>query len=68
MNTIETGSSSSNIIIYVMTVIGTTLTDHWYLIGMFAFGAIHAFVAYQKNQREEEIHALNVAKLKSYNE
>jgi len=68
VNTIETGSNSSNLIVYAMTLIGTTLTDHWYLIGMLAFGAIHAFVAWQKNKRENEIHALNVEKLKSCND
>ncbi len=68
MNTIETGSSNSNLIVYVMTLIGTTLTDNWYLIGMFAFGAVHAFIAWQKNKREKELHALNVEKLKSFHE
>ena len=68
MNTIETGSTWSNLIVYAMTSVGMMLTDHWYLIGMLAFGAIHAFVAWQKNKRENEIHALNVEKLKSKHE
>lgn len=46
-----------------MTLIGTTLTEHWYLIGMFAFGAVHAYVALQGNKRNKELHELKVQAL-----
>lgn len=63
MNTIETGSSSSNLIVYAMTLIGTFMTDNWYLVIMGIFGAVHVFVAIRGHKRAEELHKL---KLKEY--
>lgn len=63
MNTIGTGSSKADVILYLMTLLATTMADHWYLIGMFSFGAIHAYVGLERNKREKELHRIKVEKM-----
>ena len=60
MNTISTGSGKADAILYLMTLLATTMAENWYLIGMFGFGAVHAYVSLQRNKREKEIHAKKI--------
>lgn len=65
MNTIDTANNSTNIVVYLMTVTGTFLTENWYLVGMFIFGLAHVLIAIQKNQREKELHAIKIKALEA---
>ena len=48
-----TGSNFANIMLYAMTLAGTFLAEHWYLVIMIVFGGIHAYAAIRKHKREE---------------
>lgn len=63
MSTIETGSNSSNAVVYAMTLLGTFVTDNWYLIIMVLFGLVHVFIAIVRNKREDELHKAKLAKI-----
>jgi len=49
-----TGSNTANILLYLATLAGTFLAEHWYLVIMVFFGGIHAYAAWRKHKREEE--------------
>ncbi len=63
MNTTDTGHNGTNLLVYVMTMMGTFLTENWYLVIMVVFGFIHVYVAFQRNIREKELHAIKVKAL-----
>lgn len=65
MNTTDTGHSGTNLLVYVMTMMGTFLTEEWYLVIMVVFGFIHVYVAFQRNVREKELHKVKIEALKS---
>lgn len=64
MNTTDTGHSGTNLLVYVMTMMGTFLTEEWYLVIMVVFGFIHVYVAFQRNVREKELHKVKIEALK----
>jgi len=63
VNTTDTGHNGTNLLVYVMTMMGTFLTENWYLVIMVVFGFIHVYVAFQRNIREKELHAIKVKAL-----
>jgi len=63
MNSLHTGHNGTNILLYLMTTLGTFLTENWYLFIMVVFGFAHVYVAWQRNNREKEIHALKIKSL-----
>lgn len=65
MNTTDTGHNGTNLLIWVMTTIATFLTKEWYLVIMVAFGLVHAYVAFQRNSREKELHKVKIEALKN---
>lgn len=65
MNSMNTGHNGTNFLLYLMTVLGTFLSQNWYLVIMVIFGLAHVFVAWQRNSREKELHDLKVRALKS---
>lgn len=64
MNTTDTGHTGTNLLVYVMTMMGTFLTEEWYLVIMVVFGFIHVYVAFQRNVRERELHDIKLAAAK----
>jgi hypothetical protein len=48
-----------------MTMMGTFLTENWYLVIMVVFGFIHVYVAFQRNVREKELHEIKVRALEA---
>jgi hypothetical protein len=54
MNTGDTGHNGTNFLIYAMTMMGTFLTENWYLVIMIAFGLVHVYVAFQRHLRDEK--------------
>lgn len=65
MNTTETGHNGTNFLLYAMTMLGTFLTDNWYLVIMVAFGLIHVYVAFQRHLRDKRKFELEMQKLES---
>ena len=64
MNSISTGHNGTNFLLYVMTMLGTFLTENWYLVIMVVFGLVHVYVAWQRNVRERELHDIKLAAAK----
>lgn len=67
MNTTDTGHSGTNLLIYAMTMMGTFLTENWYLVIMVVFGLIHVYVAFQRHQRDKKKFDLEMESLKAKN-
>lgn len=67
MNTTDTGHTGANLLIYAMTMMGTFLTDEWYLVIMVVFGFVHVYVAWKRNGRENELHEAKIESLKNGN-
>lgn len=65
MNSLNTGHTGTNLLLYVMTMLGTFLVENWYLVIMVAFGLVHAYVAFQRNNREKELHKIKIKALES---
>ena len=63
MNSLNTGHNGTNFLLYVMTMMGTFMTENWYLVVMVVFGFAHVYVAWQRNNREKELHNLKVKAL-----
>lgn len=61
MNSLNTGHNGTNFLLYVMTMLGTFLTENWYLVIMVVFGLVHVYVAWQRNVRERELHDIKIA-------
>ena len=64
MNSLNTGHNGTNFLLYVMTMLGTFLTENWYLVIMVVFGLVHVYVAWQRNVRERELHDIKLAAAK----
>ena len=64
MNSLHTGHHGTNCLLYVMTMLGTFLTENWYLVIMVVFGLVHVYVAWQRNVRERELHDIKLAAAK----
>lgn len=64
MNTTDTGHTGTNLLVWVVTTIATFLTKEWYLVFMVVFGLVHAYVAFQRNNREKELHKVRIEALK----
>lgn len=65
MNSADTGHSGANLLIYAITAMGTFLTEEWYLIIMVAFGFVHVYIAYQRNQRDKKKFELEMKALQT---
>lgn len=48
------GNTGANGFVYLVTLLGTFLTDNWYTIVMVVFGGAHVYFAYRKYKRDEE--------------
>ena len=64
MNTTDTGHNGANLLIYAITMMGTFLTEQWYLIIMVVFGFVHVYIAYQRNQRDKKKFELEMEALR----
>jgi len=63
MNSVNTGHNETNVLLYLMTVLGTFLSDNWYLVIMVAFGLVHVYVAFQRHLRDKKKFELELKKL-----
>ena len=61
MNTLNSGTNVTNFLLYGMTMLGTFLTENWYLVIMVGFGLVHVYVVWQRNVRERELHDIKLA-------
>ena len=66
MNSVNTGHNETNVLLYLMTVLGTFLSDNWYLVIMVVFGLVHAYVAFQRHLRDKKKFELELKKLESF--
>jgi hypothetical protein len=66
MNSVNTGHNETNVLLYLMTVLGTFLSDNWYLVIMVAFGLVHVYVAFQRHLRDKKKFELELKKLESF--
>ncbi len=65
MNSTDTGHNGANALVYLMTLMGTFLTDNWYLVLMVAFGLFHVYIAHQRNQRDKKKFELEMKALRN---
>ena len=65
MNSISTGHNGTNFLLYVMTMLGTFLSQNWYLVIMVIFGLVHVYIAYQRNQRDKKKFELEMKALQA---
>lgn len=65
MNSISTGHNGTNFLLYAMTMLGTFLSNNWYLVVMVIFGLVHVYIAWQRNTRDKEKSDLEIAALKA---
>jgi hypothetical protein len=66
MNSVNTGHNETNGLLYLMTVLGTFLSDNWYLVIMVVFGLVHVYVAFQRHLRDKKKFELELKKLESF--
>ena len=66
MNSVSTGHNETNVLLYLMTVLGTFLSDNWYLVIMVVFGLVHVYVAFQRHLRDKKKFELELKKLESF--
>ena len=67
MNTTDTGHNGTNLLIYAMTMMGTFLTENWYLVIMVVFGLVHVYVAFQRHLRDKRKFDLEMKALEEHN-
>jgi len=65
VNTTDTGHNGTNLLVYLMTMMGTFLTENWYLVIMVVFGFVHVYVAFQRHQRDKKKFDIEMAALKA---
>ena len=65
MNSISTGHNGTNFRRDAMTMLGTFLSNNWYLVVMVIFGLVHVYIAWQRNTRDTEKSDLEIAALKA---
>ena len=65
MNSLSTGHNATNFLLYVMTMLGTFLTENWYLVIMVVFGLVHVYVAWQRNVRDKKKFELEMKALQT---
>lgn len=66
MNSVNIGHNETNVLLYLMTVLGTFLSDNWYLVIMVVFGLVHVYVAFQRHLRDKKKFELELKKLESF--
>ena len=64
MSILHTSPNGTNGLLYALTMTGTFLTEHWYLVVMVVFGFVHVLIAWRRGKREEELHAIKIQALK----
>lgn len=63
MNSVNTSHNETNGLLYLMTMLGTFMTENWYLVIMVVFGFIHVYVAFQRHLRDKKKFEIELRKL-----